>query len=80
MSLVDELLAVNIYPYQYRGSSRETYLKLTESYRLIEEARKAFQNMEITLMEYFDLLDQHDINVDIYSKQLEQNMERLKLI
>lgn len=80
MISLDDLMAVQINCNEIRGGTKENYIDLTASYGLIEEARKSFLDCEITFLEYCDLLDQHDVNVDLYTQNLERNLRRFRLM
>jgi len=80
MICLEQLMAVQINCEQIKGGTKQNYIDLAASYGLIEEGRKAFLDGEITFLEYCDLLDQHDVNVDFYNQNLERNLRRFKLM
>ena len=53
---------------------------LLESYRLAEVAKDSFLNCEVSLDEYMQLLECHQINIDGYLETVERNLVTLNLI
>jgi len=53
---------------------------LLESYRLAGVAKDSFLDGEVTLDEYMQLLECHEINIDGYLETVEHNLEAFNLI
>ena len=55
-------------------------VKLMTSYGIIEKAKDAFLNKEITFEEYICLCEKHEVNIDSYMETIEHNLIQFNLM
>ncbi|MDJ0593443.1 MAG: hypothetical protein QNJ72_26235 [Pleurocapsa sp. MO_226.B13] len=77
---LDKALTLVVPSASVRDHSQSDTVKLMESYGIIEKAKNAFLDREITFDEYLQLCELHQINVDSYMETIEHNLIKLKLI
>lgn len=54
--------------------------KLMKTYGVLEKAKDAFLNCEITFEEYISLCVKAEVNIDSYLETIEHNLVKMKLI
>lgn len=77
---VDTALSLVIPSSFTKDHSYKDTVKLIESYGILEKAKNAFLNCEITFEEYICLCEKHEMNVDSYMETVEHNLVQLRLI
>ena len=63
-----------------RDMNKKDIQKLMTSYGILEQAKDAFLNREITFEEYICLCEKHEVNVDSYMESIEHNLIEMKLM
>lgn len=78
--LLDNVLALTIPSNAIRDMNPADLNNLLATYEIAESAKEDFLAGELTLDEYFQLLEMAQVNIDGYMKTLETNLETLKVI
>jgi len=73
-SFRQNILNVGINGNEVRGARWDELHALVKSQMLVQQARDDFLAHKLTVDEYLDLLDEHQINVDSYVKNVNQNL------
>lgn len=63
-----------------RDYNKSDLVKLMETYGVLEKAKDAFLNREITFEEYISLCEKAEVNIDSYLETIEHNLVTMKLM
>lgn len=63
-----------------QGAKKDEIEKIVLSHKIIQQARDDFLNGLLTSWEYLELLESHEVNVDSYVNNLENNLQEIGII
>jgi hypothetical protein len=78
--MLEEALSLVIPTRLTREYNDQDFTNLFESYRLAEVAKDSFLGGEVTLDEYMQLLECHEINIDSYLETIEHNLTAFRYL
>lgn len=63
-----------------KDHNRQDLVNLMETYSVLEKAKDAFLNQEITFEEYITLCEKAQVNIDSYLETIEHNLIQFNLL
>lgn len=63
-----------------KGAKKYEIKKIVLSHQIIQQARDDFLNGLLTPSEYLELLDSHQVNVDLYMTNLQNNLQEIGIV
>ena len=77
---VDKSLSLVVPSVATKDCDKKDLINLMETYGVIEKAKDAFLNQEITFEEYLSLCEKAEINIDSYLETIEHNLVQFNLM
>ena len=63
-----------------QGAREDELEKIVLSHKIIQKARDDFLNGLLTSWEYLELLESHEVNVDLYMSNIDSNLQEIGII
>ena len=77
---IDRSLVLVIPASTTKDHNHQDLVNLMETYGVLEKAKDALLNQEITFEEYISLCEKAEINIDSYLEIIEHNLIQFKLL
>ena len=75
LSLGEQVLDIGINLQAVGKCSEAEMMNVIKSHELISQARDDFLSGELTIDEYLDLVEMHEVNMDSYLSTVEENLQ-----